>query len=51
MTPERLREIELLFHEARERTPPERDAFLARACAQRGISLQYCMANPFYFLP
>ena len=33
MTPERLREIELLFHEARERTPAERDAFLARTCA------------------
>ncbi len=33
MTPERLREIEELFHEARERTPAERDAFLARACA------------------
>ena len=33
MTPERLREIERLFHEARERTPAEREAFLARACA------------------
>ena len=33
MTPERLREIERLFHDARERTPAERDAFLARACA------------------
>jgi len=33
VTPERLREIEALFHEARERTPAERDAFLARACA------------------
>ena len=33
MTPERLREIERLFHEARERPPAERDAFLARACA------------------
>ena len=33
MTPERLREIERLFHEARERTPAERDAFLALACA------------------
>ena len=33
MTPERLREIERLFHEARERTPGERDAWLARACA------------------
>ena len=32
MTPERLREIEQLFHEARERTPTERDAFLAQAC-------------------
>ena len=28
MTPERLREIERLFHDARERTPAERDAFL-----------------------
>ena len=33
VTPERLREIERLFHEARERPPAERDAFLARACA------------------
>jgi Tol biopolymer transport system component len=33
VTPERLREIERLFHEARERTPGERDAFLAAACA------------------
>ena len=33
MTPERLRVIETLFHEARERTPAERDAFLARECA------------------
>ena len=33
MTPERLREIERLFHEARERTPAERDAWLARECA------------------
>jgi serine/threonine protein kinase/Tol biopolymer transport system component len=33
MTPERLREIERLFHEARERPPAERDSFLARACA------------------
>ena len=33
MTPERLREIERLFHEARERPPAERDACLARACA------------------
>ena len=33
MTPERLREIERLFHETRERTPPERDAFLRRVCA------------------
>ena len=33
MTPERLREIERLFHEARGHTPAERDAFLARACA------------------
>ena len=33
MTSERLRKIETLFHEARERTPAERDAFLARACA------------------
>jgi len=33
VTPERLREIERLFHEARERTPAERHGFLARACA------------------
>ncbi|HYM22987.1 MAG TPA: protein kinase [Vicinamibacterales bacterium] len=33
MTPERLREIEAIFHEARERSPGERDAFLARTCA------------------
>ena len=33
MTPERLREIERLFHEARERTPGEREAWLASACA------------------
>ena len=32
MTPERLREIERLFHEARERPPAERDTFLGRAC-------------------
>jgi Tol biopolymer transport system component len=31
--PERLREIETLFHEARERPPAEREAFLAGACA------------------
>jgi len=33
VTPERLREIERLFHEARGRTPAERDAFLSGACA------------------
>jgi eukaryotic-like serine/threonine-protein kinase len=33
VTPERLHEIERLFHEARERTPFERAAFLAGACA------------------
>ena len=33
MTPERLREIERLFHEARERPLAEREAWLARACA------------------
>jgi len=33
VTPERLRQIERLFHEARERSPAGRDAFLARACA------------------
>jgi serine/threonine protein kinase/Tol biopolymer transport system component len=33
VTPERLREIERLFHEARAQTPPERAAWLARACA------------------
>jgi serine/threonine protein kinase len=33
VTPERLRQIEALFHRARERTPPERDALLASECA------------------
>jgi serine/threonine protein kinase len=33
VTSERLREIERLFHEVRERAPAERDAWLARACA------------------
>jgi len=33
VTPERLRQVEVLFHEARERTGSERDTFLARACA------------------
>jgi serine/threonine-protein kinase len=33
VTPERLREVETLFHQARERRPDEREAFLARACA------------------
>ena len=33
MTPEQLREIERLFHAARERPPAERDAWLARECA------------------
>jgi Tol biopolymer transport system component len=33
MTPERLREVERLFHEARGRTPAGREAFLAHACA------------------
>jgi serine/threonine protein kinase/Tol biopolymer transport system component len=33
VTPERLREIERLFHEARERPAAERDGFLARVCA------------------
>jgi len=33
VTPERLRAIETLFHQAREQPPAERDAFLARACA------------------
>jgi serine/threonine-protein kinase len=32
MTPERLRQIEQLYHEAREREPSERAAFLAQAC-------------------
>jgi serine/threonine-protein kinase len=32
VTPERLREIERLFHEARDRPPAERDGFLSRAC-------------------
>jgi eukaryotic-like serine/threonine-protein kinase len=34
MTPERLRQIEELYHLAREREPGERAAFLARACTQ-----------------
>jgi Tol biopolymer transport system component len=33
VTDERLRQIERLFHEARERPPAERESFLARACA------------------
>ena len=33
VTPQRLREIERLFHEARERPVADRDSFLARACA------------------
>ena len=33
MTPERLREVERLFHAARERTPAEREAWLAHECA------------------
>jgi len=33
MTPDRLREIETLFHAARERAPADRVAFLAGACA------------------
>jgi serine/threonine protein kinase/Tol biopolymer transport system component len=33
VTPERLREIERLFHDAREQPPAGRDVFLARACA------------------
>ena len=33
MTPERLRQIEILFHEARKRPPAAREAFLAGACA------------------
>jgi serine/threonine-protein kinase len=32
VTPERLRQIEELYHEAREREPNERAAFLAQAC-------------------
>jgi len=33
VTPERLRQVERMFHDARERPPGEREAFLARACA------------------
>jgi hypothetical protein len=33
VTPERLRQIEELFHAARERTPAARGPFLADACA------------------
>jgi serine/threonine-protein kinase len=32
VTPERLREIEALFHQARARPPADREAWLARAC-------------------
>ena len=32
MTPERLRQIEELYHSAREREPGERGTFLAEAC-------------------
>ena len=32
MTPERLRQIEELYHSARKREPNERAAFLAEAC-------------------
>jgi len=32
LTPERLRQIEELYHGAREREPGEREAFLAEAC-------------------
>ena len=32
MTPERLRQIEELYHSAREREPNERAGFLAEAC-------------------
>jgi hypothetical protein len=32
MTPERLRQIEELYHSAREREPGERSSFLAEAC-------------------
>ncbi|MBA2305856.1 MAG: serine/threonine-protein kinase [Acidobacteria bacterium] len=40
MTPERLRKIELLFHEARERAPAERDAFLVAACTDDPLLLR-----------
>jgi serine/threonine protein kinase/CHAT domain-containing protein/tetratricopeptide (TPR) repeat protein len=33
VTPERLRDVERLFHEAREQPPADRDAWVARACA------------------
>src|ERR1700693_1892999 len=32
MAPERFRQVEELYHSARERDPAERGAFLARAC-------------------
>jgi len=32
MDPERLRQIEELYHSARERLPDERDSFLVEAC-------------------
>jgi hypothetical protein len=33
MTPERWRQIEELYHAAREQGPEEREALLAQACA------------------
>ncbi len=34
MTPDRWKEIERLYHEVKERGPKERDALLAKACAE-----------------
>ena len=37
MTPDRWRQIERLYHEAREREPSERDRFLQEACADEAM--------------
>src|ERR1700732_2416106 len=40
MTPERCRQIEELYHAAREREPEEREALLAQAC-QSDVELRH----------
>jgi hypothetical protein len=40
VTPERLREIERLFHEARERPPAERDAWSSPLTSTQAASFQ-----------